>query len=716
MSTDRLEVFIGPHGSHHGIGSPGYPVRELAQALRLLRGRRAPGQQAVIWVLPGSYRIRETLELGPDDSHTTIASTGGEVVFDGSAEIEGWSASTVRGRAVWSAPAPDRRFVSLYVNGERRSRPRFPREGDLWIERQAGLDVTGDFDGTLFDGSDRFVFADGDIPDLAAPEEVDVVVPHFWVQERMPIASLDRSTREIVSSRRSIFALRDDAAQRFARYWLDNVGEAFGDEAGEWYLDRAGVLSATGEARLYYAPLPGETLDDAVISVPAIDSFVRVVGDPGAGRAVRNVRIEGITFRHAGFEETPAARSPFGVREDELLPADVDFAAAVQAATEAPGALLFSGARDCVVLGGGVERVDGYAIELGPGTRGCLVSGAVLRDLGAGAVRAGGSDDPRSELFCRANEVSDNDILEGGRVYPNAVAVLFQHGADNVIAHNHIRDFFYSGISVGWVWDYAPSPSTGNLIAYNHIHDLGQGRLNDTGGIYLLGIAPGTIVRGNHVHSVLCRNYGGWGIYLDQGSSHVVIEGNVVHDCSHQAFHVNYGRENTVRHNIFAFGGESQVAVTKPEAHRPFTFSHNIVLGHGRPAFAGRADHRDIRSLTVESDLNLYWDEDPIDGAVFAANGGYDADFAWTVREPLDAVWTDAGRDRHSIVADPGFTDVAARNFRVAPRGPAELLGIDVPDASRAGVRAEAERTHPSGRRTLSSVTSGGGIGLTSHV
>jgi parallel beta-helix repeat protein len=701
MSTDRLEVYIGPHGSHHGIGSAGYPVRELGQAMQLVRGRRAPGQQAIIWVLPGVYRIPETLELGPDDSHTTIAATGGDVVFDGSAEIEGWCELVVRGRTVWSAPAPSRRFVSLYVDGTRRARPRFPRTGDLRIERQAGLDVAGDFDGTLFDGADRFRFVDGDIPELAEPDEVEVVVPHFWVQERMPIAAIDRAAREIVSTRRSIFALRDDAAQRFARYWLDNVGEAFGDEPGEWYLDRAGTVSGSAEPRLLYAPMPGETLEDAVISVPAIDSFVRVVGDPGVGRPVRDVRIEGITFRHAGFEETPAARAPFGVREDELLPTGVDFAAAVQGATEATGAIVLTGARDCVLVGGGVERVDGYAIEFGPGTRGSLVSGMLLRDLGAGGVRAGGSADAASELFCRANEVSDNEIVAGGRVYPNAVAVLFQHGADNVIAHNHIRDFFYTGVSVGWVWDYAPSPSTGNLIAFNHIHDLGQRRLNDTGGIYLLGIAPGTIVRGNHVHDVLCRNYGGWGIYLDQGSSHVVVESNVVHDCSHQAFHVNYGRENTVRNNVLAFGGESQVAVTKPEAHRPFTFSHNIVVGRGTPAFAGRDDHRDIRTLVVESDLNLYWDEQPVEGALFAANGGYDPSLSWWLAEPMDAVWTAAGRDMHSIVADPGFVDAAGGDFRVLPGGPAERLGIDVPDATLAGPRAEGRRTHPLRGRTL---------------
>lgn len=474
MPTDRLEVYIGPHGSHHGSGSRGYPVRELAQAIRLVRRRREPGQDAVIWVFPGTYRIGETLVLGPGDSRTTIAAIdGGEVVFDGAVRIVDWDEISLGGRRVWAAPAPERGFVSLYVDGERRVRPRWPRDGELRILDQAGLDVRGDFDGTLFDGADRFTAAADDLPELGDPTAVDVVVPHFWVQERMPIQSVDRSTGVVISTRRSIFALRDDATKRFARYWLDNVAEVFSEEPGEWYLDRTGVL--TGASRLLYAPHPHESIGKTEITVPAIEQFVRVEGDALTGGLVRGIRIEGITFRGAGFDEMPAARAPFHVREDELLPRDVDFAASVQGATEASAAVRLSAARDCAFIGGGVERVDGYAIELTGGSRGNVVSGAHLRDLGAGAVRVSGDGAESSPGFSRANEVSDCHLQAGGRVYPNAVAVLFQHGAENVIAHNAIHDFFYTGISVGWSWDYVRNASSGNDIAFNHVYDIGHG-------------------------------------------------------------------------------------------------------------------------------------------------------------------------------------------------------------------------------------------------
>jgi hypothetical protein len=76
----------------------------------------------------------------------------------------------------------------------------------------------------------------------------------------------------------------------------------------------------------------------------------------------------------------------------------------------------------------------------------------------------------------------------------------------------------------------------------------------------------------------------------------------------------------------------------------------------------------------------------------------------WELREAMDDAWRAAGRDLRSVVADPGFVDLEARDFRVAPGGPAEELGIRVPDISTAGARPVEERTHPLRRRTLADV------------
>jgi hypothetical protein len=73
---------------------------------------------------------------------------------------------------------------------------------------------------------------------------------------------------------------------------------------------------------------------------------------------------------------------------------------------------------------------------------------------------------------------------------------------DNTLAHNDIDHLFYSGISLGWSWDLGPVAAHNNLVEYNHRHDIGQGLLSDMGGIYTLGISPGTVLPYNRIHDV----------------------------------------------------------------------------------------------------------------------------------------------------------------------------------------------------------------------
>jgi len=311
----------------------------------------------------------------------------------------------------------------------------------------------------------------------------------------------------------------------------------------------------------------------------------------------------------------------------------------------------------------------------------------------AGGVKVDGADaagDPA--LRTTAVAITDNEIHAIGRVSPSGVGVLVRHAADVEIAHNHIHDTYYTAISAGWVWGYEPSVTNAVRIVKNHIHDVGQGVLSDMGGVYTLGVQPGSVVRGNLVHGVRAAGYGGWAIYPDEGSSHIVIEDNVAFDTSGHVFHQHYGNENTVRNNVFAFGGEGVLALSRGPAHNggrgalAFTLERNVLVSDGKPVIAtglsGNGAEAAARPLL--SDLNLFWD---VSAAPVALGDGHGAGKGG-LRKSYDlAGWQALGLDRHSLAADPRFVDVKRRDLALDASSPAFALGFRAIDLSDVGPR-----------------------------
>ena len=79
--------------------------------------------------------------------------------------------------------------------------------------------------------------------------------------------------------------------------------------------------------------------------------------------------------------------------------------------------------------------------------------------------------------------------------------------------------------------------------------------LSDGGGIYTLGRQPGTVLSGNYISNIP-SNHGraeSNGIFMDQGSSEILVQGNVITGakCSPMRFHLagkNMLKENKCFH------------------------------------------------------------------------------------------------------------------------------------------------------------------------
>jgi len=136
--------------------------------------------------------------------------------------------------------------------------------------------------------------------------------------------------------------------------------------------------------------------------------------------------------------------------------------------------------------------------------------------------------------------------------------------------------------------------------------------------------------------------YGGWGIYFDEGSTHLEATQNVVLRTTHGGFHQHYGRENHVHHNLFAFGRDAQLQRSRPEEHTSFTFDHNVVAWKGGELLAG-----DLKDGHFDFHENVY----EVGDAASARFAG--APFA---------DWQKAGRDAKSLVAPLDLKDVTSQD------------------------------------------------------
>jgi parallel beta-helix repeat protein len=194
--------------------------------------------------------------------------------------------------------------------------------------------------------------------------------------------------------------------------------------------------------------------------------------------------------------------------------------------------------------------------------------------------------------------------------------------------------------------------------------------MSDMGGVYTLGEQPGGMVRNNLIHDVNAFVYGGWGIYLDQASTGILVENNIVYNCKSAGFHQHYGRENTVRNNIWAFNRENQLMRTRAEQHVSFLFERNIVyFDEGRLLGSNWTGD----GFTMKD--NVYFDA-RTKGIRFAGQ---------TFEE-----WKAAGRDAGSLIGDPLFVNAGSFDFRLRPDSPALKMGFQQIDMSTVGPREPA--------------------------
>lgn len=570
VATNGNDAWSGLLPTPNAAGTDG-PKRTIGAAQAIARSRLAAmttGAQRLpvhVRIASGVYRLSAPLSFGPADSGAAgapmvyRAEVPGTVTLSGAIPI-----ATMLGAAAGTpmrmpAPALDasamRGGSQLFVSGKRATLARSPNEGNYWFVQKAvplATEPVGAVGQEAFNPpADALTLING----LSAADRSQAMVKVFqaWSAGRHRLSSLAAPAGAVRVTPRTFWPFLGLGPNQ--RFFVENVGAAL-DAPGEWLWDASGIryIATAADA--------GKSLN---FEMPVLEQLVVIKGTQSTGAWVQDLELRGLKFANT-----------------RLLTPDAGFVDN-QAAVAVGAAIEVDAARRVVIDNCSIERTGGYAVWLRNAVRESLVTNCTMRDLGAGGVKVGlTAQSPTDTNATGLNQVRNNTIDGTGKVVPGAVGVWIGQSSDNTVANNLISNTSYTGISLGWSWNYGTSTAMRNRVTANLLLNIGTGQLSDMGAIYTLGESTGTVISGNIIHEV--RPYpgygaGAWGLYNDEASTGITWERNIVIGTDAGGYLLHYGRNNIVRNNLLAHGDRGEVRVTRsdPTLTR-LDFNNNLLI------------------------------------------------------------------------------------------------------------------------------------------
>ncbi len=640
-------------------GKSGESVKGLKNVLPVIRKYREkhPDDEIVVNLTAGRYFMDQPLELTYEDSGKPMGKTifrgakDGKSVITGAMELDGFYS---QGGNLWRLKVPAGVLVEqLYVNGKRAIPARYPNQGYLRIQESREEVIEP---GDRFAKWSRFeITAKDDNLEVLKGIDFDAEKPRVslfvqWSSEIRNIQGYDAEEGAIRfegMGERPWNPLRENTP-----FCLEHFQAAL-DAAGEFWFDQTSGI-------LYYMPREGEDINTAKAAIPVTKELIRIKGDYKAGKLVEHVSFENIHFEGSVIEVSKGiAPNQAGASTESVITAD--------------------GAEYLEFTNCSFSMLGRWALWLKSGCKSCTVSRCRFDDLGAGAIRIGPAGVPAdNESRTLFNTVSDCKISRGGRVVASSVGIWIGQAGYNRIVHNEISDFYYSGISAGWMWGYYPTDSKGNEIGYNRIYDLGHDVMSDLAGVYILGPSEGTRVHHNVIHDVTCDRYGAWGIYMDEGATGVLFDYNHISNCESMAYHLHYGKDNRVENNLFALNHFAQLQRGKTAEHLSLAVRRNVIVFNGDKVFWGVNSYEPWLADDVILSDNIY---------VWANERGIISDKVKSFCGMDFETWQKSGRDIGSVLIVDSLLPGKIFNPALLPDEILQKTGFEPFNVSNAGIR-----------------------------
>ncbi|HEY1658698.1 MAG TPA: putative Ig domain-containing protein [Candidatus Sulfotelmatobacter sp.] len=602
VATDGRDTWSGTLSAPNSNNTDG-PFATLGRAqtavqgiLQNPKGRTNPIQ---VMVRAGSYYVTQPLSFSTADSGTSTLGVVWEnypneaPVIDGGMKITNWVHNSGN---EWQAtlPSSTQYFEQMFYNGQRRLRPRLGVYLGTYYRVAATVYLPGSPNGPAPDPNctvymsglgwecfDRFQYTKTDPinanwENLSPPyPQGDIELYDFekWDTSILRVKSIDTGSNIIYLTGPTY---QQDYYHGFIvghRYVLENIKDEL-TQAGQWFLDRSRTPWV-----LTYIANSGENPPTDTVIVPQSTQVLVATG-------LQYVTFQGITFEHDDWT-IPSIGYP-SITEDPNI----------------PGAVACYNCQYVTVNGVIVTQTQGggwefYTTSTSATTAHNTIENSAFYDVGGFALRIGSlaAYNDTDANVAQFTTVQNNVISGFGRIEPGAHGILQGDGHDNTYTHNDIYDGYEGGIKIcalGCIPGHANSHgSFNNIASYNHVYNLGQGIMDDLGGVYFNTDpnATGNQALNNKIHDVSdasaldADGYGGQGVYLDANTANALVENNLVYRVSAATESETCGPQtpnttNTIKNNIFAYGrqGIKQEGCVPPGNDvLQFSFTNNLI-------------------------------------------------------------------------------------------------------------------------------------------
>jgi len=612
-------VFVAPAGTGDGSDDTQPCSLETAQD-RVRSLLLSPGDDIVVELADGVYRLREPLIFRPDDAGGEdrlvrwVAAARASPVICGSQPVADWRLHS-QDLGIWVAETPlgvDSR--QLYVNGvptPRAARHVAADEIEIGAEGITILSAHLEF-----------------LNDLPQQHRIEFESKGDFTYRYSPVASIADGRAHMAQPAWDNNTWGWDTPQyalmEGATYWFSN-SLAFLDQMGEWYLDPE-------EGRLYYKPGEGVDPNALHIELPRLETLLSIGGTydrPLIGLAFDGVTFAGTSWLGPSVHGYASQQNGSYLRGEILYrPTDAftgcsrgceEFERTRASWYQQPAAVQVSAASRVAFENNLFTNLGSSALGIGNDANATLSGvglGAARIDVVGnrfaevaghgiciGGIRADAHHPSDPRMLNRDITVADNTITRVAVHYQDNSGILSTYVTDARIIGNEVANVAYDGIDTGYGWGindvegsdeytrrgyfrwnqrYAtPTSLKNNLVAGNRVHNT-KSRFADGGSIYNLSATPGSVTERNYVY-----NAPGVGLYLDEGTRFATYRNNVLKDMNPWVFTNTFGPTNTsdnaVEHNWFTTGN---VHAPRPEENRNRFIDNVRVTGEEWPAEA----------------------------------------------------------------------------------------------------------------------------------